>query len=65
MTACGWLFALRAAKRDGAFEASLFCKAPLYVMVNLALGGGQSTEDTPNPSYLFVDYIRVYAPPNS
>jgi beta-glucanase (GH16 family) len=36
----------------------------LYVMVNLALGGGQSTDNTPNPSYLLVDYIRVYAPPN-
>ena len=24
---------------------------PLYVMVNLALGGEQSTDDTPNPSY--------------
>jgi beta-glucanase (GH16 family) len=36
----------------------------LYVMVDLALGGGQSTDDTPNPSHLHVDYIRVYAPPN-
>lgn len=36
----------------------------LYVMVNLALGGGQSTDDTPNPSHLLVHYIRVYAPPN-
>jgi hypothetical protein len=35
----------------------------LYVMVNLALGGRQSTDDTPNPSFLLVDYIRVYAPP--
>jgi len=37
---------------------------PLYVMVNLALGGGQSTDDTPNPSRLLIDYIRVYAPSN-
>jgi beta-glucanase (GH16 family) len=36
---------------------------PLYVMVDLALGGGQSTDNTPNPSQLLVDYIRVYAPP--
>jgi beta-glucanase (GH16 family) len=36
---------------------------PLYVMVDLALGGGQSTDNTPNPSQLLVNYIRVYAPP--
>jgi beta-glucanase (GH16 family) len=36
---------------------------PLYPMVDLALGGGQSTANTPNPSHLLVDYIRVYAPP--
>lgn len=35
-----------------------------YVMVDLALGGRQSTDNTPNPSDLLVDYIRVYAPPN-
>jgi beta-glucanase (GH16 family) len=34
----------------------------LFVMVNLALGGGQSTANTPNPSHLLIDYIRVYAP---
>lgn len=35
---------------------------PLYVMVDLALGGGWPIDKTPNPSYLYVDYIRVYAP---
>jgi beta-glucanase (GH16 family) len=34
---------------------------PLYVMVDLALGGGWPVSQTPNPSYLLVDYIRVYA----
>jgi beta-glucanase (GH16 family) len=38
---------------------------PLYPMVDLALGGGQSTDNTPNPSHLRVDYVRVYAPPAS
>lgn len=36
---------------------------PLYVLVNLALGGGWPIDQTPSPSYLFVDYIRVYALP--
>jgi beta-glucanase (GH16 family) len=36
---------------------------PLYVMVNLAMGHGQPENNTPNPSKLQVDYIRVYAPP--
>jgi beta-glucanase (GH16 family) len=36
---------------------------PLYLMVDLALGGGWTIAQTPNPSRLLVDYIRVYAPP--
>src|SRR6516162_7054963 len=35
---------------------------PLYVMVDLILGGGWPIDQTPNPSRLYVDYIRVYAP---
>jgi beta-glucanase (GH16 family) len=35
---------------------------PLYLMVNLALGGGWPIGKTPNPSYLYVHYIRAYAP---
>jgi hypothetical protein len=38
-------------------------KEPLYVMVNLALGGGWPIKDAPDPSHLYVDYIHVYAPP--
>ena len=38
-------------------------KEPLYVMVDLALGGGWPIDHTPNPSHLYVDYIRIYAPP--
>ena len=37
---------------------------PLYVMVNLALGGGWPIDQTPNPSRLYVRYIHVYAPPH-
>jgi beta-glucanase (GH16 family) len=37
---------------------------PLYLMIDLALGGGWPIDQTPNPSYLYVDYIRVYAPPH-
>jgi beta-glucanase (GH16 family) len=35
---------------------------PLYVMVDLALGGGWPIDKTPNPSFLDVKYIRVYVP---
>ncbi|MBV9998089.1 MAG: glycoside hydrolase family 16 protein [Verrucomicrobia bacterium] len=37
-------------------------KLPLYVMVDLALGGGWPIDKTPSPSRLLVDYVRVYAP---
>ena len=40
-------------------------KEPLYVMVDLALGGGWPIDHTPDPSHLYVSYIRVYAPPGS
>lgn len=31
-----------------------------YPLVNLALGSGWPIDETPDPSYLWVDYIRVY-----
>ncbi|MBB3408995.1 beta-glucanase (GH16 family) [Rhizobium sp. BK316] len=33
---------------------------PFYPLVNLALGPGWPIDETPNPSYLLVDYIHVY-----
>ena len=36
-------------------------KTPHYVLVNLALGPGWPIDKTPNPSYMLVDYVRVYA----
>ena len=36
-------------------------KVPMYVLVNLALGGGWPIDKTPNPSRMLVDYVRVYA----
>lgn len=33
-----------------------------FPLVNLALGSGWPIDDTPDPSYLYVDYIRVYRP---
>ncbi|MFD0934599.1 glycoside hydrolase family 16 protein [Methylobacterium trifolii] len=36
-------------------------RQPLYVMANLALGGGFPITDTPDPSVLLIDYIHVYA----
>lgn len=35
-------------------------QAPLYPLVNLALGSGYPIDKTPNPSTLEVDYVRVY-----
>jgi len=36
-------------------------KVPLYILVNLALGGGWPIDETPNPSYMYVDYVRAYS----
>ncbi|WP_236621623.1 glycoside hydrolase family 16 protein [Asticcacaulis benevestitus] len=40
-------------------------KHPLMVLVDLALGSGWSTDNTPNPSDLLVDYVRVYKRSNA
>jgi beta-glucanase (GH16 family) len=37
---------------------------PFYVLVNLALGGGWPIDETPNPSFMYVDYVKVFAPKN-
>ena len=36
-------------------------RVPLYLMVDLALGGGWPIDQTPSPSVLLVDHIRAYA----
>ena len=36
-------------------------KVPMYLLVDLALGSGWPIDKTPNPSYMYVDYIRAYA----
>lgn len=35
-------------------------KVPLYILVDLALGGGWPMDSTPNPSFMYVDYVRAY-----
>jgi len=37
-------------------------KDPVYVLLDLALGPGWPLDLTPNPSFMEVDYVRVYAP---
>jgi beta-glucanase (GH16 family) len=32
-----------------------------YPLINLALGSGWPIKETPNPSFLWVDYIKVYS----
>jgi len=36
-------------------------KVPLYLLVDLALGGGWPIDKTPNPSFMYVDYVRAYS----
>jgi beta-glucanase (GH16 family) len=33
---------------------------PMFVLLNLALGGGWPIEQTPSPSFMYVDYVRAY-----
>ena len=35
--------------------------SPMYLLVDLALGGGWPIDKTPNPSFMLVDYVRAYA----
>jgi hypothetical protein len=35
-------------------------KKGLMPLLNLALGSGWPIDKTPNPSYLYVDHVRVY-----
>ncbi|MFN3805950.1 glycoside hydrolase family 16 protein [Asticcacaulis sp.] len=35
-------------------------KHEMMILVNLALGGGWPITNTPNPSYMYLDYIRAY-----
>jgi beta-glucanase (GH16 family) len=35
-------------------------KRPMHVLLNLALGSGWPIDKTPNPSYMYVDYVHVY-----
>lgn len=35
-------------------------RQPLYMLVNLALVDGPTKEDVPDPSFMYVDYVRAY-----
>jgi beta-glucanase (GH16 family) len=37
-------------------------KRPLMILLNLALGSGWPIDKVANPSYMYVDYVRAYAP---
>lgn len=34
---------------------------PMFILLNLAMGSGWPIDQTPNPSYMYVDYVRAYA----
>ena len=34
---------------------------PMYPIINLALGSGWPIDETPDPSLMYIDYVRVYA----
>ncbi|NNM88142.1 MAG: glycoside hydrolase family 16 protein [Phycisphaerae bacterium] len=36
-------------------------KVPLYMLVNLAMGGGWPIDQAVSPAYMYVKYVRVYA----
>lgn len=36
-------------------------RQPMFLLLNLALGGGWPVDKTPNPSHLYVDHVRVYS----
>jgi hypothetical protein len=36
-------------------------KVPLYLMVNLAMGGGWPIDKAVSPSYMYVDYVKAYS----
>lgn len=36
-------------------------RQPLYILLNLAMDGGEITNQTPESDYMYVDYVRVYA----
>ncbi len=36
-------------------------KVPLYLLVDLAMGGGWPIDKAVSPSYMHVDHVRVYA----
>jgi hypothetical protein len=36
-------------------------RVPLYLLVDLALGSGWPIDKTPNPSFMYVDYVRAYS----
>ena len=36
-------------------------KVPLYLMVDLAMGGGWPIDKAPSPSFMWVDHVRAYA----
>jgi len=40
-------------------------KTPLFPLVNLALGPGWPTDKTPDPCYMFVDYVKVWQKTNN
>lgn len=38
---------------------------PMFLLINLALGGGWPIDQAPSPSFMQVDYVRAYAAPAS
>jgi beta-glucanase (GH16 family) len=37
---------------------------PMYILLDYGLGGGWPTNQTPNPSYMYVQYVRAWKAPN-
>ena len=37
---------------------------PMFILLNLALGSASPIDETPSPSFMYVDHVRAYAPPD-
>ena len=47
-------------KERARFKTPKKFHTPMYVLFNLALGSGWPIDKTPNPSHMYVDYVRVW-----
>ncbi len=60
-----WIIFYRDRREVWRTETPVEHKRPLMILLNLALGGGWPIDQAESPSFMFVDYVRAYAPLDS